>query len=1240
MKILKNQWIIIISLVLAPALFATDWPMWRYDVGRTANSPEELSPELHLLWERHYPPREPVWDDPLNQDIMPFDRVFEPIVFGKQLFLGFNDCDKVVAISTETGEQQWEFFVDGPVRLPMAAWKDRLYLTSDDGWLYCLNTRDGELAWKFRGAPGDRKILGNKRLISSWPARGGVVIRDEIVYFGASIWPFMGTFLYALDAATGEIIWQNLGTGSTYMKQPHNSPAFAGVAPQGAMAISGDLLLVSAGRSVPAVFNRHTGEMIYFHLAAFNKTGGSFICANENYFLNHSRDRNTNLFDLEEGHRLIGNIGKYPVLNTEVFYFSGETITARSAKSPDDILAEYAVDATGDLIKAGSQLYAGGKNQITAFQPPRDGEELKFGWQKKVDGEVSRLIAADGKLFAVTLEGKIMAFGPEPQKARIFPFKTEAPRISRKIRKKIAQIVEQTGIKAGYALVWGIQSGELLAGLASATDLHLVALDPSAAKIQKLRKQFDQTGLYGKRISLLQGTPETLDLPPYFASLIILNHPDIHRLHLKSSYKSLRPYGGKIWTPAREEAGLKQEIAKNNLLNAEIKIHKNGTTISREGPLPGAASWTHQYGDIANSVKSNDDRVQLPLGILWFGGSSNVDVLPRHGHGPPEQVVGGKLFIPGMDRLSARDVYTGRVLWKTLFDSSLTDGMFFDYSYTNTPLVPTYNQEHIPGANARGTVFVATTDLVYVVKQDSCLVLNSDTGEQIRNFLLPPAAGQTETEWGFVGTVEQFLIAGGDFVAFSDFNPTKSFDDQEYRELSLKHKKKYDRFRNYDRTASQRLMLMNRYDGTIKWQRTANYGFIHNAIVASKSHVYCLDKLPPYFEQKFERRGVSLPDDFRLLALDIETGDILWEQNADIFGSWLGYSEEHGLLLQATRPSRDMLSGEDGKRMIVYNATTGVKIWNKKIKYKNPPILYHNQIITDRAAYDIFSGKPIERRDPLTHEIIPWTYTRTYGCNYNIASEHLLSFRSAAAGFYDLMRQGGTGNFGGFKSGCTSNLVVADGVLNAPDYTRTCQCSYQNQTSLALVHMPELEYWTNTTLEWNGKQIQQVGLNFNAPGDRLADNKTLWLDIPSVGGDSPKIPVAIEPENFQMFRSHSAFIQAEKQPWVMASAVAGVNRITLKLSEEPLVNATYTIRLHFAELEQKQAGQRVFDVLLQGRPVLRDFDIVREAGGTNIAVIKQFEGIPVERKVYLEFRPSTEAPNSQPIICGIEAIVE
>ncbi len=99
-----------------------------------------------------------------------------------------------------------------------------------------------------------------------WPARGGPVVADDKVYFAASIWPFLGTFIYALDAETGQVDWVNDGTGAQFIKQPHSAPSFGGVAPQGAFAVAGSSLVIPGGRSVPAVFERASGKLRYFHL--------------------------------------------------------------------------------------------------------------------------------------------------------------------------------------------------------------------------------------------------------------------------------------------------------------------------------------------------------------------------------------------------------------------------------------------------------------------------------------------------------------------------------------------------------------------------------------------------------------------------------------------------------------------------------------------------------------------------------------------------------------------------------------------------------------------------------------------------------------------------------------------------------------------------------------------------------------------------------------------------------------
>lgn len=53
-------------------------------------------------------------------------------------------------------------------------------------------------------------------------------------------------------------------------------------------------------------------------------------------------------------------------------------------------------------------------------------------------------------------------------------------------------------------------------------------------------------------------------------------------------------------------------------------------------------------------------------------------------------------------------------------------------------------------------------------------------------------------------------------------------------------------------------------------------------------------------------------------------------------------------------------------------------------------------------------------------------------------------------------------------------------------------------------------------------------------------------------------------------------------------------------------NASYTVRLHFAETYWTATGQRTFNVSINGQQVLTNFDIVATAGGANKALVEQF----------------------------------
>jgi hypothetical protein len=53
-------------------------------------------------------------------------------------------------------------------------------------------------------------------------------------------------------------------------------------------------------------------------------------------------------------------------------------------------------------------------------------------------------------------------------------------------------------------------------------------------------------------------------------------------------------------------------------------------------------------------------------------------------------------------------------------------------------------------------------------------------------------------------------------------------------------------------------------------------------------------------------------------------------------------------------------------------------------------------------------------------------------------------------------------------------------------------------------------------------------------------------------------------------------------------------------------NGTYKVDLSFAEIVLKKAGGRVFNVSLEGSPVLANLDVFAVAGGRNVALDRSF----------------------------------
>ena len=254
-------------LILPSTSDAADWPAYQHDLARSGVTEEGLATPLQRRWTyvaAHAP--QPAWPEPgreLNRTT--FDYAYQVIVANGRVFFGSSADHKVYALDLKTGQALWEYFTEGAIRFAPALENGRLFVASDDGWLHCLAADSGKLLWRFQGGPTGEKMIGNGRIISRWPLRSGVAVRDGIVYISAGMWPSEGIFVYALRAADGQVVWKNDTCGTQYIQQPHPpSGAVTGVSPQGSISVSEKRLFIPTGRSTPAAFDLQTGQLLYY----------------------------------------------------------------------------------------------------------------------------------------------------------------------------------------------------------------------------------------------------------------------------------------------------------------------------------------------------------------------------------------------------------------------------------------------------------------------------------------------------------------------------------------------------------------------------------------------------------------------------------------------------------------------------------------------------------------------------------------------------------------------------------------------------------------------------------------------------------------------------------------------------------------------------------------------------------------------------------------------------------------
>ena len=218
-----------------------DWPTYRADNARTATTQVVVPDSVGLLWT--FTP----------------ETAFEAtpsVAAGGLIFLGGSD-GIVRALDAADGKVRWTAYTGGAVQYPPSVADGRALVGSGDGYAYAFEAATGRLLWRFRAAPIERKIRVYDSLLSTWPVATGVLADEGVVYCAAGINNYDGTHVYALDAASGKIKWQNNSTGAA------GASSGAGVAVQGDLLLDGAKIYLAGGSAAsPAVFDSADGKCL------------------------------------------------------------------------------------------------------------------------------------------------------------------------------------------------------------------------------------------------------------------------------------------------------------------------------------------------------------------------------------------------------------------------------------------------------------------------------------------------------------------------------------------------------------------------------------------------------------------------------------------------------------------------------------------------------------------------------------------------------------------------------------------------------------------------------------------------------------------------------------------------------------------------------------------------------------------------------------------------------------------
>lgn len=554
------------------------------------------------------------------------------------------------------------------------------------------------------------------------------------------------------------------------------------------------------------------------------------------------------------------------------------------------------------------------------------------------------------------------------------------------------QVLAQAPSRRGICLALGVADAPLLLELARQSELRVIAVVTAPEAVAQARAAVAKAGVYGTRVTVRHAPSlASLPFPQCFADVVVV--APAARQHTDAALPLLRPGG--------------------------VLVASDGTGAKLvPGALPGAGEWSHQYGRPDNSAFGGETlggaASTTGLEVQWLGRPGPRAQADRNGRKPSPLAINGRLFLQGLQRITAVNAFNGTILW--------------------TLEIPDLLRFNVPRDCSN---WCADADHLYAAVGDEVWQLDAATGALVRRHsVLPGPRKDWAYDWGYVARAGDKLLGSAvkHASAYTNFWGSAGWYDAPAGPLAAK-------------VCSDNLFALTHGSSSVAWSYSQGI-VINSTVTVGDGRVYFVESRNREVRDADARRVTSheLWQSQVLVALDLDTGRMLWERLVDTTDGQAAFYLAHGDGKLAL-----VSSGDKRYHVAAFDAATGKPAWEQRFgwpggksdhgNHLSRPAIVGGKLFVRPQVFALDTGQPAGHAMPRG------------GCGTYAAAAHAFIFRAGSVALWN-PATGKATKWPRLRPDCWVSTIPACGMLLSPEGGGGCSCGAWMETSLGFLPVP------------------------------------------------------------------------------------------------------------------------------------------------------------------------------------------